>query len=106
MCIIFRYILVISFYQYTGFHLEHHKSCLNILLAWTEWGIWSQCESVDLNEECGPNSTTWRIAKDCKQESDSTEVDEFWCGEIVYHIQSCYLYCRGKNLQLVHRETI
>lgn len=71
-----------------------------ISLAWTAWGEWSPCELIDPTEECGPNATQWRMAISCMQQSDETEVDEFWCGETVYHIQSCHFFCKGKNFDM------
>ena len=54
---------------------------------------------MDEDELCGFNATTYRNATDCKQIAGGnlTEqvVDAYWCGEEVYHIQSCEKVCPG-----------
>jgi len=47
-------------------------------------------------EECGLNATRFRMASGCKQSNGSIDVDDAWCGEEVYHIQSCEIICPGK----------
>ena len=88
------------------FNLYFKHLFFQTLTDWSDWTDWSGCEMINSADECGPNATNWRQANTCVQSavSNNTEsaVDEFWCGEEIFHIQSCFKYCEGtKNHYLL-----
>eukprot|EP00111_Clytia_hemisphaerica_P022149 TCONS_00065078-protein len=71
----------------------------NSTIDWADWAPWGPCEMIDDDEICGINATKYRKATNCKQSAsgglEEQDVDAYWCGEEIYHIQSCEVFCPG-----------
>uniref|UniRef100_A0A7M5WVK8 SEA domain-containing protein n=2 Tax=Clytia hemisphaerica TaxID=252671 RepID=A0A7M5WVK8_9CNID len=69
----------------------------NSTIDWADWAPWGPCEMIDDDEICGINATKYRKATNCKQSAsgglEEQDVDAYWCGEEIYHIQSCEVFC-------------